>query len=120
MLSFVFSTKIRLSFQYYSNQIGKLLAEIARIEAAAELNPVAPKRGLAHAGEESHQTEEAHLVVRIEEESQERQHVLHMELLEHAHAARDAEWKTTARERHLDVDRGVVRTVEYGNVTVQK
>ena len=41
-----------------------------------------------------------------------------MQLLEHAHAARDAERQAAARERHLDVDRGVVRAVEDGDVVV--
>ena len=42
-----------------------------------------------------------------------------MQLLEHAHAARDAERDTVAREDHLDVDGGVVRAVEYGDVAVR-
>ena len=89
------------------------------VERSAQAAPVLSRGVLAYAREKRHQAHEAQLAGGIYAQAQERHHVLDVQLLEHAHAARDAERHAVARQRELYVDRGVVRAVEDGDVAVR-
>ena len=91
---------------------------IRGVERMTESLPVLPGRVLAHTRQKLDQTQETELGGGIHAETQERKHVLHVQLLEHTHAARDAKRDAIAREGHLDVNRGVVRSIEDRNILV--